>query len=342
MGANPRGSRYLEGFTEKSVLGKHDRITLFESMFWETVQQGQQVFMGVCLPIFALMGLGWMLDRRFGLDMKTLVKLNIQLFVPAFLFVKVFTSPLELSEGLRFVLFTLASIACMFLLSSVASALLQWPHAESRMTRLATMFYNCGNFGIPVTALAYPEAGPRVQVFVLMTMNISTFTLGLVLAGSREQSTLRAWMGLFRQPTLLGIALALLFRGWDIRVDQIPFVWKPANYLAEALVSFALITLGAQLSQTRPASLRGPLGAAVAIRLLGGPLVALFLTFAFDFHGEIAAVLILGASAPTAINTALLAHDAGDDSGRAAAAVFWTTLLSILTVTAVLVMLRMS
>ena len=43
------------------------------------------IFFSVCLPILVLAGLGWGLDRLYDLDLKSLVKLNIYPFVPAFI-----------------------------------------------------------------------------------------------------------------------------------------------------------------------------------------------------------------------------------------------------------------
>ena len=34
-----------------------------------------QIFVTICLPLFVLMGVGWVLDRKFQLDLSTLVKL---------------------------------------------------------------------------------------------------------------------------------------------------------------------------------------------------------------------------------------------------------------------------
>jgi malate permease and related proteins len=50
------------------------------------------VFTHVLLPILVMLGCGWVIDRRFHLDLGTLVKLNIYLVVPAFIFHQVVTS----------------------------------------------------------------------------------------------------------------------------------------------------------------------------------------------------------------------------------------------------------
>jgi predicted permease len=51
--------------------------------------------------------------------------------------------------------------------------------------------------------------------------------------------------------------------------------------------------------------------------------------------------MILSASFPTAVNTALLAHEFQADSEFAAAAVFYSTLASMITVTAAITILRL-
>ena len=147
------------------------------------------LFRDVCLPIVLLFGTGWWMDRKFRFDLQTLVRLNIYLFVPAFIFVKVTQAQLDLQTGLKIILFTLSSIACMGVISRFSAAISKDDLPTRTALQLSTMFYNCGNFGVPLMALAFPGLGPLVQVFVLMTMNVSTFTLGLFMAHSSVASS---------------------------------------------------------------------------------------------------------------------------------------------------------
>ncbi len=299
----------------------------------------------VCLPILLLIGLGAFLDRRFQLSLETLIKLNIYLFVPAFIFVRVSQSTIATQLGFRIVTFTLLMIFSMGLVSLVV-ARLRGESPQGRKTLLLTsMFYNCGNFGIPLTALAFPVAGPGIQVFVLMTMNIATFTLGLMLATAQPDAH-GTRFGLsfgpvLRQPSLYAIALAIVLKTINYPVSEVVFLWKPTSFLADGLVGLALVTLGVQLSQTRGTRIQGSLGWALSIRLIAGPGIATLLTLAFGFESPVAAVLILGAAAPTAVNTALLAHEFKADSVTAAAAVFYSTLLSFIPVALILLIFRL-
>lgn len=299
-----------------------------------------EIFISVCLPILVLAGLGWGLDRLFDIDLKSLVKLNIYLFVPAFILTRLSTSDLGGKLGISIVGFTVCIIFSMGALSWLVCKIRKQSATDCYSMQLATMIYNSGNWGIPLMTLAFSEYGGVIQVFVLATMNLTSFSLGVFLAnaGSEER---KGWIvPILKQPSPWAILLALTLRSVDNPLADVNFIWTPLEYLAEALVAFALITLGVQLSKTKPPSPGGNLGLALVIRLIGGPVLAAFFTWVFGFQGATAAILIVGAAAPTAVNTALLTHEFNGNSRFAAAAVFYSTLLASVVVTAVLAVLR--
>ncbi len=303
------------------------------------------IFRDVCLPIILLVAVGWGMDRKFDLKLDTLVKLNIYLFVPAFIFARVSASQLPPGMGGRVVVFTLCVLAVVYLASSLVSL---WRRESARQRvglQLSTMFYNSGNWGIPLMALAFPEVGPVIQVFVLMTMNISTFSVGLLLASAQSErpgntASWKRFLPMLRQPSIYAIAMALSMRAMGNPLAEIDFLWKPVEYLASTLVAFALVTLGVQLSKTRPPRIESRIAWALGIRLVGSPLAAFLLTRLFAFDAATSAVLIVGAASPTAVNTALLAHEFKADSRFAAAVVFYSTLLAGVVVTALIFLLR--
>jgi predicted permease len=299
-----------------------------------------QIFVDVCLPILILIGLGWGLDRLFDFDLKTLVKLNLYLFVPAFILVRLSTSDLAGVIGLKVVAFTVSVILSMGAISWIVCSIRRIPPGERYAMKLSTMIYNCGNWGIPLMTLAFSELGAVVQVFVLATMNLTGFSLGIFLANASSSDRKGWFLPILKQPSPYAILIALILRALDNPLENVIFVWTPLSYLADGLVAFALLTLGVQLAKTRPPAPRGTLGVTLFIRLIGGPLVATGLTWLFGFQGEIAAILIVGAAAPTAVNTALLAHEFKADHRFAAAAVLYSTLFAAVIVTGLLAMLR--
>lgn len=299
-----------------------------------------KVFTQVLLPILIMFGCGWLLDRRARLDLTTLVKLNIYVFVPAFMFVNVVSSDLSGEKAVRVVGVTLALIVSMFILGAIIARFAGYDRSQTRALQLAAMFCNSGNYGIPLMALAFPGAGPLLQVFIILTQNVTMFTAGIALAASTHRPGWRAFLPALRQISLWAVAAALMVRWFHLPVQQVRWIWVPLEYFSQALVAIALVTLGVQLSQTRVRQSLPRLGWALGLRLLVAPLLATVLVPLFGFRGQDATIMIVSASFPTAVNTALLAHEFKADSHFAAAAVFYSTLLSMLTVTVLIALLH--
>jgi predicted permease len=304
-----------------------------------------ELFINVCAPIFVVVGLGWILDRKFRLHLETLVKLNIYLLVPAFIFCRVLDTELRGGESAKIVGFTMGVILCMFVASMVLGRLMGLKEQRKRALSLATMFFNCGNYGLPLVTLAFGHEGAAVQVYVLATMNVATFTIGLFLAQKKGEvgEVGRHWktlMKVLRQPTLYALASGMVCRSLGWRVQDVNWLWQPLDLLQSGLIGFALLTLGVQMSQTRPEPFRAPLWAALATRLVVAPLAALGLVNLLGFSPMVSASLILAAGAPTAVNTALLAHEFEGDVSFATSAVYYSTLVSMLTTTATLALLK--
>lgn len=303
-----------------------------------------QIFLNVCAPIFLTVGAGWLLDRKFKLHLESMVKLNIYLMVPAFIFTKVLSTELGGGDALKIVGFTLCMIFLMFAGSRLAGALFKMPEKQRQSLSLATMFYNSGNYGLPLVALAFGQQATAVQIYVLATMNVSTYTVGLFLAqshGETEVSHRKALMKVLRQPTLYALLLGVLCKTFDAPVQAITWLWEPLDLIQAGLIGFALVTLGVQMSQTRPAPFRAPLWSALALRLAIAPALAIPLAVAFGFPKEVAASLILSAAAPTAVNTALLAHEFGGDLSFSTSAVYYSTLASMMTTTLLVYLLKL-
>lgn len=297
-----------------------------------------QLFLNVCAPIFITVGLGWLLDRKFRLHLESLVKLNIYLFVPAFIFTHVLGAELAGGEALRIVAFTLATIAFMYVGSAVAARFFKMEGRQRQSLSLATMFYNCGNYGLPLVTLAFGHEAAAMQIYVLATMNVATYTIGLFLAQSHGESAgshRKALNKVLRQPTIYALLAGIVCKTFSVPVKEIIWLWQPLDLLQSGLIGFALVTLGVQMSQTKPAPFRAPLWSAIGLRLLVAPLLAMPLALALGFSREASASLILAAAAPTAVNTALLAHEFGGDIPFSTSAVYYSTLFSMLT-TAVL------
>ncbi len=303
------------------------------------------VFVQICLPAFMLIGLGWLLDKKFTLHLDSLVKLNLQVFVPAFILVQLVESPLIGSLAARVFLFTVTMIFAMLAIASLVALALRWESSESRVLQITSMFQNAGNFGIPLMALAYPGNGPALEVFVIAGVNISTFTLGVFIASGNSTSrwNWRRVLPMLRQASVWAILSAVLIRQFEIPVTEWNILWVPLSYLKDALIAVALLTLGVQLSKTGHRAARLPqVSTALVLRLIVAPLIAVPIAWLYGFEGENAAIVILSTAFPTAVNTALVAHEFRTAPQLAASIVFYSTLAGAVTVTLVVTILKIS
>ncbi len=317
-------------------------------------------------PILLMIGLGALVRWRFHLDQTTLARINIYFFVPAFVFDKVVRSDLGWATMGGVVAVTVLQVTTIGMVVWGVGRALRMSRSTTSACAMATMFYNSGNYGLPLAELAYGQRGSAVQTFVLMSLNLLTFTLGVGVALAGGHGERRGMWGVakafLKLPFVYMLAAALAARWW-IRLDPehhaLPAVlMKTSGYVAAGLVPIALATLGAQLVN-RPRRPRWkPVSFVLVMRLLAGPIqMGLLLyglhalasmahgsggmleatTRALDLWPWPAELLILTAAVPTAVNTLLLTMELGGEADLAADCVFWTTVVSCATISVWLV-----
>jgi len=302
-------------------------MTLFLEILWT-----------VLLPIFLMIGAGAVLARCFRLDADTMGKLNLYVFTPALVFVKFTESGLAASDLGTIALFWTSLVGILLAVSAAASRLAGVRDADRPTVAIGSAFTNSGNFGIPAAQLAFGAAGAAVQAVILAMENLLFFTLGLLLASGWRSGPAKTMRTLVRQPVLWAIPAALLLRG---HAGLIPAPLSAAlSTLGGGLVPLALVTLGTQLVGARHGSSGPACPTIVGIRLVAAPLVGLALVRLFAVQAPVSGMLVTAAGYPCAVNSVILAIEFKRSPTLASAAVFWTTLGSAVTVTAVLACVR--
>lgn len=297
------------------------------------------ILVGIIGPVLLMVACGYAVEKRFNLDIITLTKLNFYLFVPSLVFVKLSQTPLALGRIKWVALFTLCIVVLLLVLGLLLSRLLGFTRSLSRAFTLSLIFYNSGNFGLPVIDLAFPAGGAAIQSVVLATQNILMFSLGLFLASNGRYPVGKAFLNILRYPAVYAVSLALAVHqlGWS--------VWSPfsvaLDHFSQALVPLALVTLGMQLAKVSFGQRMLPVALSSFCRLALGPVLGFGVIRLMGLSGLTAQVLLVSAAVPTAVNTVLLALEFGNEPEYAASAVFLSTLLSALTVTVVIYLARM-
>ena len=299
------------------------------------------------IPIFILIFLGFILDKKFKLDINTLTKLNFYLFVPAFSFVNIYVTNISL-DLVRVLILTGCLLAINFIFGAILAKLLKLPKKTGKAFENALMFYNSGNIGVSLITLVfanspftvdgmtpYLETALSVQVMTLLVQNLTTNTIGFINSGGEGMTIKIGLIRVMKMPTLYAIACAILLKFVPFDVIDTP-IGSALSYLRNGLVGVALVTLGVQLSKTRINLKLKTSYLAAFCRLIGGPAAAFLLIKLFGFEGVLAQAIFISSSTPTAVNTALLSIECKGEVDFAVQTVTISTLFSAITMTSVI------
>jgi predicted permease len=269
------------------------------------------------------------------------------------IFASLITADLEggdmLTAVFQAVALALGVQAFMAVVSLVAARLRGIPRDYIRTLMMTTMYHNSGNYGVPLqrltfAPLGYADLAVSLQVFIMVTQNITSFTIGIFLAaGGKGTDWRKNLRHVLRFPPIYVLAfsiLAIVLRDHVLPGSTTagigrwlePF-WVAIRYIKEAFIAVALATLGAQLALVIRQKHSYPITTSVIIRLLLGPAAGLAMIYLLGIEGVVAQVLLIGSSTPTAVNCMLLCLQFDNHPDFAARSVFYSTILSPITVT---------
>ncbi len=297
----------------------------------------------VLLPILLLIGLGAVLGRDKRLDLATLARLNLYLFAPAFLLVRVAESRFAwrdvslIGAGLMLPLI-MVGLPLMLTLRARRS-----PNSVTMPILAGALLSNAGNFGVPVAQLAFGPTGAEVQALVVVFVNTTIFFIGYMLLSGGEGGFRRALFGYLKMPMLYMIILGAGVRsmgGPSLLPPVAQWVWKSVQLCADGMFAVALVSLGAQIAANPRRARARTVVPIVAVKLLILPAVTGAVCWALGLWPWPGAQIVLAAAAPTAVNTVLLAVEVKADADIVTEAVFWTSLLAPLTMALVLSVIK--
>lgn len=287
------------------------------------------------------MTIGYILQKKFSLDVQTLARLNIYFVVPAFIFVKLSSTEIALHMFVKVVLFIGLFVFILYVISMGVGRLLRLDPRKKVTFTNSVIFFNSGNYAVPVNDLVFrgDPFAMSIQVIVLMFQNIFIFSYGIFSLQSMSTGKLQAAFAYFKMPVMYAMLGGLAVNAFSLPVPE--FIWVPANYIANAMIAIALLTLGAQVAQLKLTAGLGVVYVSLLLRLLVGPLVALGMIFAFGISGITAQALLIASSMPTAVNSAVIAQEYENHPELAAQIVLFSTLASAFTVSCVIYIGRM-
>jgi predicted permease len=279
----------------------------------------------IVFPIFAIVGLGYLYALRYGPDMASANRLNLEIFTPALIF--------SVLAGEGFELARYADLALAAAIVVLGSGLLVWPLARlfgfsPRVFLPPMMFNNSGNMGLPLALFAFGEAALPAAMILFLVENTLHFTVGnAMLTG--HVNPLRLLRLPMLQATLAGLVVATL---------EIPMpgpLFEAVDLLGQIAIPLMLFALGVRMTGVDFSDWRIGLAGAVI-----GPLAGLALAVPgiwwLDLTPVQQAQLWVFAALPPAVLNFMLAERYGIAPRQVAAIVLLGNLASLAVIPAVL------
>jgi predicted permease len=194
--------------------------------------------LGIILPVFAVIAVGYAWGRRVQPDMAIVNRISMNVLAPALIFSALSSQSFDIRQDAVLIAGSVGVV--------LGSGLLAWPVArllreDPRTFVPPMMFNNCGNMGLPLAVLAYGQGGFGPMVALFTVSNLLHFTLGAWIIDHHA----RFWR-LLRNPmvwsTVAGFAFALL------RPPLPEWLAVTFKLVGDGLIPLMLLSLGVRLT----------------------------------------------------------------------------------------------
>jgi predicted permease len=270
-------------------------------------------------PLFIISALGYALaNRNFGGEQlwHALDHITFYILFPALLAKTLMRADLRSVPASDFVLVSIGSITIMAAVIVTAYLTLRRPIPAPAFTSLfqgvlrfqstfavaisAALF---GEKGLTFAALSVASLVPVVQLYTVLVLLIFG-------RGSEGVRTLPVLKRLALNPLTLACLLGLI-----LNVTGAPgFVYETLSILGAASIALTLFAVGAGLNLASAQASRRLVAFNTAIRLIGMPLLVLFLCWLSGLTGLARTVTVISASVPTAATSYTMARKMGGDA----------------------------
>lgn len=309
--------------------------------------------LGLVLPFFGLILLGWVAGKRVKQPAEAMGWLNIfiiYLALPALFFKLVARTPFDELTRFDFILSTLAVTYTIFAIAFLLGRVLRRASvAEATMQGLAAAYGNIGYMGPGLALLAFGEKAAVPVALIVCFENALHFAvaptaMAIAARGSGKPGGGLTLVGTIAKriafhPFILAMAAGFAFAGFGLPVPEA--AQRLVDYLAQAAAPCALFAMGVTLALRPLKRVPAEIGYIVPLKLIVHPAlmyVGLSLVGGFDPVWVWSAVLL--ASLPTATNVFVIGQQYGVWPERASATVLLTTACSVVTITGLLVLIR--
>jgi len=296
---------------------------------------GLSIFTNNVLPSFIVIGVGYLLQRRIQVDKRTLSRLAIYVLTPCLVFSSIVNSQVDPGEFGRLTAYVIVFTLLMIAMGYIVGRLLRWSPQAIKALMLSIAFTNSGNMGLSIILFTFGQEGFALGATYFVATNLTANTLAAFIAAHGRGTLGHTLLQVLKLPGIYAFALALLLRNQSIP----ELVMRPISLISQAQIPIMLMMLGVQLAETKIGTQLRRISVGVLLRLVGGAALAFLLAPVMGLTGLARKVAIAQSSTPAAVSSALMAIEFGADAEYVASVIFFSTLLSSITMSALLAFL---
>lgn len=301
----------------------------------------------IVLPVFSVIALGWLLRRWELIDaafLKQTNKLVYYVCLPLLLFYKIGTADFFANFNGKLIVGSIAAVAITFVISYLYTVARKYPDKARGVFSQASFRGNIAYMGLAITLNAYGETG-LTKAGILMGFLVPFLNLFAILAllwphrGDGEQRGATFWIRqIALNPLIIASFLGIIWSFLDL---PIPLVFERSLNIATGMtLPLALLAIGGGFSLEK---LRGDLfkaALASCVKTIWMPILAAVLLISMGVQGMDLGIGVLIAGTPAATANYIMADQLKGDAELAGASVMLSTLLSAVTYTIALLVLR--
>jgi malate permease and related proteins len=294
------------------------------------------ILLQTILPVVLIAGVGYLLQHRLQLDIRTLSRVCLYFLTPCLAFSSISQTEMAPDEmGLMSAMAALG-VLCMVVLGSIAAGLMRLDRARRSALSISVAFPNSGNFGLSICLFAFGDAGLERAMVYFITSALLTYSLGVFLAsrGGKAGTVGASLKNTLRMPILYAALLGLLFNftGWVVPEP----ILRATELAGQASVPTMLLLLGMQLTRIKLGQDWPHITVGAALRLIAAPAVSALLAGGLHLAGVSWQVVIIQSAMPTAVTNVILSEEFESAPEFASGMVLLTTLASVITLTILL------
>ncbi len=292
------------------------------------------ILLDVLAPAFLVVAAGYAVGRAFSLDPRPTARIAYYVLVPAFVFEVLVESDLGGNTVIRMVGAMAATMLTVAAVAWVVSRSLRRPRSIGLAFVLVAVFGNAGNLGLAVTIFEFGDEAADLAGIAFLTVNVLSFLVAITAIRWGDGDPLRAVGMALVTPAVLAVPPALLVNAANARLPV--FLDRSIGILAEGLIPIMLVTLGLQLAATPRLRLGTDVLIGTGLRLVVAPALAALAVMVLGLRGDAAGVTIVMSAMPAAVFTGIIAIEHDLEPELVTTTVLVSTLLSVITLAAVL------